>query len=30
MKLYIGNLSWDVDEEGFKKLFSDYNVSELL
>lgn len=28
MKLYIGNLSWDIDEEGFKKLFSDYNVSE--
>ncbi len=28
MKLYVGNLSWDIDEEGFKKLFSDYEVSE--
>ena len=28
MKLYIGNLPFSVDEEGFKKLFEGYEVEE--
>src|SRR3989344_3323130 len=29
MKLYIGNLQWSIDEEGLKKLFSQYNPEEV-
>jgi len=28
MKLYIGNLPFSVDDEGLKKIFGAYNVSE--
>ena len=28
MKLYVGNLSWNVDEAGLKELFAAYTVSE--
>lgn len=28
MKLYVGNLPWSIDENGLKKLFSAYEVSE--
>ena len=29
MKLYIGNLSWGVDEKGLKELFASYNPSDV-
>ena len=29
MKLYVGNLPFSVDEEGFKKLFEGYEVEEV-
>ena len=29
MKLYVGNLPWSVDEEGFKKLFESFNPEEV-
>jgi len=29
MKLYVGNLPFSIDEEGFKKLFSGYEVEEI-
>ena len=28
MKLYVGNLPFSVDEEGFKKIFEGYEVEE--
>ncbi|MEA3329957.1 MAG: RNA-binding protein [Nanoarchaeota archaeon] len=28
MKLYVGNLSWGIDEAGLKKAFEEYNPSE--
>ena len=28
MKIYVGNLPFSVDEDGLKKLFSDYEVEE--
>lgn len=28
MKIYVGNLPFSVDEEGLRKLFSDYDVEE--
>ncbi len=28
MKLYVGNLAFSIDEEGFKKLFEGYEVEE--
>ena len=29
MKLYVGNLPWSIDEEGFKKLFEGFNPEEV-
>jgi len=29
MKLYVGNLPFSLDEEGFKKLFEGYEVEEI-
>ncbi len=29
MKLYVGNLPWDIDQNGLKKLFSPYDVEEV-
>ena len=29
MKLYVGNLPFTVDEEGFKKLFESYSAEEV-
>ena len=29
MKIYVGNLPWSVDEEGFKKLFESYETEEV-
>ena len=29
MKLYVGNLPFEVDEEALKELFSDYNAEEV-
>lgn len=28
MKLYVGNLPWSIDDDGLKKLFTDFTVSE--
>jgi RNA recognition motif-containing protein len=28
MKIYVGNLPFSIDDAGFKKIFSGYNISE--